>query len=43
VHTVQSQIKNIYSKLAVHSKNEAVYEATRLGLLPQRHFLAQRE
>jgi DNA-binding NarL/FixJ family response regulator len=43
VHTVQSQIKNIYSKLAVHSKNEAVYEATRLGLLPQRHFLAPRE
>lgn len=33
VHTVQSHIKSIYSKLAVHSKNEAVYEATRMGLL----------
>jgi len=35
VHTVQSHIKNLYSKLAVHSKNEAVFEATRLGLLPR--------
>ena len=33
VHTVQSHIKKIYSKLAVHSKNEAVFEATRMGLL----------
>jgi DNA-binding NarL/FixJ family response regulator len=33
VHTVQSHIKSIYRKLAVHSKNEAVYEATRIGLL----------
>lgn len=33
VHTVQSHIKNLYTKLAVHSKSEAVYEATRLGLL----------
>jgi DNA-binding NarL/FixJ family response regulator len=33
VHTVQSHIKNLYGKLAVHSKNEAVFEATRLGLL----------
>lgn len=33
VHTVQTHIKGLYSKLAVHSKNEAVYEATRLGLL----------
>lgn len=33
VHTVQSHIKNLYRKLAVHSKNEAVYEATRMGLL----------
>jgi DNA-binding NarL/FixJ family response regulator len=33
VHTIQSHIKNLYTKLAVHSKNEAVYEATRLGLL----------
>lgn len=34
VHTVQTHIKNLYAKLAVHSKNEAVFEATRLGLLP---------
>lgn len=33
VHTVQTHIKNLYAKLAVHSKNEAVFEATRLGLL----------
>ena len=33
VHTVQSHIKNLYFKLAVHSKNEAVFEATRLGLI----------
>lgn len=35
VHTVQTHIKNLYSKLAVHSKSEAVYEATRMGLLPR--------
>lgn len=33
VHTVRTHVKNLYSKLAVHSKNEAVYEATQLGLL----------
>ena len=33
VHTVQTHIKHLYGKLAVHSKNEAVFEATRLGLL----------
>ncbi|MDB5900124.1 MAG: DNA-binding response regulator [Ramlibacter sp.] len=33
VHTVQSHIKNLYRKLSVNSKNEAVYEATRMGLL----------
>ena len=33
VHTVQSHIKNLYNKLAVHNKTEAVFEATRLGLL----------
>lgn len=33
VHTIQTHIKNLYGKLAVHSKNEAVFEATRLGLL----------
>lgn len=35
VHTVQTHIKSLYSKLAVHSKSEAVYEATRMGLLPR--------
>lgn len=35
VHTVQTHIKNLYSKLAVHSKSEAVFEATRMGLLAQ--------
>ena len=33
VHTVQTHIKNLYGKLAVHSKSEAVFEATRLGLI----------
>lgn len=33
VQTVQSHIKNLYRKLAVSSKSEAVYEATRMGLL----------
>lgn len=33
-HTVHAHIKNVYSKLAVHSRSEAVYEASRLGLLP---------
>lgn len=33
VHTVQTHIKNLYAKLAVHSKSEAVFEATRMGLL----------
>ena len=35
VHTVQTHIKNLYGKLAVHSKSEAVFEATRLGLESQ--------
>lgn len=35
VHTVQSHIKNLYAKLSVHSKSEAVFEATRMGLLPR--------
>lgn len=34
VHTVRSHIKSLYAKLAVHSKNEAVFEAVKLGLLP---------
>jgi DNA-binding NarL/FixJ family response regulator len=33
VHTVHAHIKSIYAKLAVHSKSEAVFEASRLGLL----------
>ena len=33
VHTVQTHIKNLYGKLSVHSKSEAVFEATRMGLL----------
>ena len=37
VHTVQTHIKNLYAKLSVHSKNEAVFEASRLGLLPSQH------
>jgi hypothetical protein len=30
---VQTYIKKLYGKLAVHSRSEAVYEANRLGLL----------
>jgi ATP/maltotriose-dependent transcriptional regulator MalT len=33
IHTVQTHIKRLYSKLAVSSRSEAVYEATQLGLL----------
>lgn len=33
VGTVQTHIKNIYVKLSVHSKSEAVFEAHRRGLL----------
>jgi DNA-binding NarL/FixJ family response regulator len=33
VHTVQSHIKNIYAKLSVHNRSQAVFEATRLGYL----------
>lgn len=31
--TVQTHVKNIYSKLAVHSKAEAIFEARQMGLL----------
>ncbi|NEX61280.1 response regulator [Noviherbaspirillum galbum] len=33
VGTIQTHIKNIYGKLAVHSRGEAVFEAHRRGLL----------
>ena len=33
VRTVQSHVKNIYGKLDVHSKAEAVFEARNMGLL----------
>jgi DNA-binding NarL/FixJ family response regulator len=33
VNTVHTHVKNIYSKLAVHSRSEAVHEAMQLGLL----------
>ena len=32
-HTVTSHVKKIYQKLAVHSRGEAVYEASKMGLL----------
>ncbi|HEX7155967.1 MAG TPA: response regulator transcription factor [Burkholderiaceae bacterium] len=32
-HTVTAHIKKIYRKLAVHSRGEAVYEASQMGLL----------
>lgn len=36
VGTVQTHVKNIYGKLCVHSRGEAVYEAQRRGLLQVR-------
>ena len=33
VGTVQTHVKNIYGKLSVHSRGEAVFEAQRRGLL----------
>jgi DNA-binding NarL/FixJ family response regulator len=32
-HTVVTHVKNIYRKLAVHSRGEAVHEARQMGLL----------
>jgi DNA-binding CsgD family transcriptional regulator len=40
--TVQTHIKSLYGKLAVHSRAEAVFEAHKLGLLP-RDLLAPRD
>lgn len=36
VRTIQTHIKNVYAKLSVHSKTEAVFEGSRLGLLQAR-------
>jgi DNA-binding NarL/FixJ family response regulator len=36
VSTIQTHVRAIYAKLAVHSKTEAVFEAGRQGLLPAR-------
>lgn len=33
VNTVQTHIKNTYTKLSVHSRSEAVFEAQKMGLL----------
>jgi DNA-binding NarL/FixJ family response regulator len=35
IHTVQTHIKNLYRKLAVNSRSEAVFEAGHMGLLPR--------
>jgi DNA-binding NarL/FixJ family response regulator len=32
-HTVASHLKSIYRKIGVHSRGEAVFEATQLGLI----------
>ncbi len=32
-HTVNDHVKSIYSKLSVHSKSEAIFEALQLGLI----------
>jgi DNA-binding CsgD family transcriptional regulator len=42
VGTVQTHAKNIYAKLAVHSRGEAVFEAQRRGLLRMGAFKAPR-
>jgi DNA-binding NarL/FixJ family response regulator len=37
INTVQTHIKHLYGKLAVHSRSEAVFEASRMGLLSTLH------
>ena len=32
-HTIVAHVKKIYRKLSVHSRGEAVFEATQLGIL----------
>jgi len=32
-HTVNAHVKNIYKKLSVSNKTEAIYEATKKGIL----------
>lgn len=41
IGTVQTHVKNIYGKLSVHSRGEAVFEAQRRGLL-QMHALTEK-
>jgi len=36
INTVKTHVNRIYGKLAVHSRSEAVYEASRIGLLKDR-------
>ena len=36
VQTVHTHNKNLYAKLSVHASTEAIYEATRMGLLTDR-------
>lgn len=33
IHTIQTHIKHLYGKLSVHSRAEAVFEASKMGLL----------
>jgi DNA-binding CsgD family transcriptional regulator len=33
INTIQTHIRGLYTKLEVHSKSEAIFEAKQLGLL----------